>query len=80
MATCDLCRKSFEVSETRDEYNWHFRKAGGVDYDEQYPSDEGSACASCAISQSESFMNTGAAILMVNGELDYDDEHVTDFL
>ncbi|KOT98084.1 hypothetical protein ADK87_16425 [Streptomyces sp. NRRL F-4711] len=73
MANCVECEKEFDIAEAREEYNAEFH--GEVDYDEQYP--EGGFCGGCAAAQSSSYLNHGTAILMMNGEVDYDDDFVT---
>ncbi|MEY9889223.1 hypothetical protein ABIA31_002871 [Catenulispora sp. MAP5-51] len=75
MVTCGMCQEPFDVEEARDEYQSEFGE--GVDYGEQYG---GGACADCAISDTNSNYNTGLAIVMMNGDADYDDEHVQNYL
>ncbi|WP_143110704.1 hypothetical protein [Streptomyces sp. cf124] len=70
MTTCIECTTEFDVEEARAEYNSEF--GGELDYDEY----GAGHCASCAISETESNMNHGRAILMMNGEEDYDDDFV----
>ncbi|WP_327652048.1 hypothetical protein [Micromonospora aurantiaca] len=48
-----------------------------VDYDEHF---EGSLCGPCAITQTEWLVNAGNANLMMNGDIDYDGDHVEKYL
>ncbi len=75
MKKCCKCGKKFNVSDAREEYIAEF----GIDeeYDEEYG---GEVCADCAISETQSNVNAGKAIDMMNGEEDYDDEHVKNYL
>ena len=75
MAKCTMCGKKFDVSDTRNEYNAAFD--GEIDYDEEYG---GEVCADCAISETESNINVGRAIDMMNGDEDYDDGFVQKWL
>lgn len=75
MKNCSECGESFDVDDARDEYNAAFN--GELDYDEDFASEK---CASCATAQSESEMNVGLAIDMMNGEADHDPEHVERYL
>ncbi|GAA1963683.1 hypothetical protein GCM10009838_20990 [Catenulispora subtropica] len=75
MVTCGVCQEPFDVQDAREEYKSEF--GGDVDYDEQY---DGGVCADCAISDTESNYNKGLAIMMMNGDADYDDEHVQNYL
>ena len=75
MSTCDHCQTEFDVDSARTEYNSEFN--GELDYDEDY---EGQVCASCAISQSQSNIDHGRAIQMMNGDEDYDESHVEKYL
>jgi hypothetical protein len=75
MAKCGECETDFEVSEARKEYAAEY--SGETDYDEYF---EGSLCGPCAIAQTESWVNAGSAILMVNGDMDYDENHVERYL
>lgn len=75
MAKCCVCGKRFNVKDARSEYNSEFD--GGLDYDDDF---EGEVCADCAISTSQSNMNLGQAIDMMNGEEDYDDDFVKKYL
>ncbi|MFE9486538.1 hypothetical protein ACFYNF_08890 [Streptomyces sp. NPDC006641] len=76
MDKCGECEKTFDIADARQEYNAEFGE--GIDYDDQFP--EGGMCGNCAASQTEGFMNHGNAILMMNGELDYDADHVEKYL
>ncbi len=75
MAKCDECGNKFKIQEARDEYESYFD--GELDYDEDFG---GSLCANCAISRTESEMNVGKAIDMMNGDEDYDDFFVQRWL
>ena len=75
MAKCGECDTEFDVSEAREEYGAEYSRE--IDYDEQF---EGSLCGPCAIAQTESWVNAGNAILMVNGDMDYDADHVEKYL
>lgn len=74
MTTCGECGTAFDVDEARAEYEGEFN--GELEYEDV----DGELCGGCAIVQSESYMNTGRAIQMVNGDEDYDDEFVTKHL
>ncbi|MCB2290837.1 hypothetical protein LGK97_13910 [Clostridium sp. CS001] len=76
MAKCGECGKRFNVSNAREEYNEEF--GGEIDYDEQFVL--GAICADCAISDTHSNIGLGQAINMMNGEEDYDQEHVNEYL
>ena len=71
MAKCCRCGNRFNVSEARTDYNAEFD--GDIDYDDEYGSE---VCADCAISDTNSNMNLGKAIDMMNGDEDYDDDFV----
>lgn len=71
MAKCSWCGKRFNVTEARSEYNSEFD--GEINYDEEYG---GEVCSDCAISETNSNMNLGRAIDMMNGEEAYDDDFV----
>lgn len=75
MPTCNRCGSEFEVDDAREEYDAKFH--GDPEYDDQY---EGDVCGSCAVDDSESLMNKGLAIDMMNGDADYDDKHVEQWL
>lgn len=75
MATCEQCDAEFDVADARDEYNAEF--GDDADYDEDFGGD---VCASCAISQTDSNIELGRAIDMMNGEEEYDAEHVERWL
>ncbi|WNI28649.1 hypothetical protein [Streptomyces sp. ITFR-6] len=72
MTTCVECAEDFDVSDAQREYR---AESGGAadEYNELYA---GTYCGSCAASQTESNLNTGRAIMMVNGDEDYDQDHV----
>lgn len=76
MAKCDYCGKRFNLSEAKEMFNEEF---GDVHYDDIYFNDE-IICGDCAIEQASSNMAVGRAILMVNGEEDYDDDFVQRWL
>ncbi|WP_139062051.1 hypothetical protein [Streptomyces sp. W007] len=78
MTKCAECDKDFDVSDARDEYRaeWSAADEAG-EYDELY---EGALCGSCALSQTGSNLNAGQAIMMVNGDMDYDQNHVDMYL
>lgn len=75
MAKCCRCGTRFNVSDARDEYSSTFE--GEIDDDEQYG---GEVCANCAILDTESNINLGRAIFMMNGDEDYDDDFVQQWL
>ena len=56
-------------------YNAHF--GGDLDYDEDAGGD---CCAGCAIATAESNIDLGRAIDMMNGDVDDDDDFVTQHL
>lgn len=75
MANCGHCGSEFDVDEARaavnDEYD------GDIDYDEEM---EGEVCGDCSISKFDSDINHGRAIMMMNGDEDYDEDHVETYL
>lgn len=75
MKRCAECGESFDVDDARDDYNEAFK--GELDYDEDFA---GEKCGTCAVAQSESEINIGLAIDMMNGETNYDAEHVEKYL
>ncbi len=75
MAKCCRCGEKFKVSDARAEYNSEF--GAGFDYDEDY---HGEVCADCAIADTHTNMNIGKAIDMMNGDEDYDEDHVQKWL
>lgn len=75
MAKCVRCGTNFGVTDAQGEYNAVFN--GDPDYDEIYG---GEVCGSCAISDSETLINQGRAIDMMNGEEVYDDDFVQEWL
>ncbi|MCB5294187.1 hypothetical protein [Arthrobacter sp. SO3] len=77
MATCDECKKEFDVGVERDEFNIEFPE-DDIDYDEEI--EGGPQCASCVGSRIESNNNVGRAIDMMNGDEDYDGDHVEKYL
>ena len=76
MAICVNCGDRFKVSEARSEFDSRF--SSDITYDDCYPDHD--YCAACAIGETESLINQGAAVDMVNGDLDYDDEFVKKWL
>jgi hypothetical protein len=78
MAKCCRCGKRFNVSEARDEYIDEFgREFDGDLFDDQYGRE---VCADCAIADTETLMNIGKAIDMMNGEEEYDEDFVNRWL
>lgn len=41
---------------------------------------EGEVCSDCSISKFDSEINVGRAIMMMNGDEDYDEDHVEKYL
>ena len=76
MPRCIVCGNSFKLRDAREEYESRFN--GELIYDEDYPDHD--YCATCAIGESENLMNQGAAIDMMNGDADYDDDFVKEWL
>ena len=75
MARCVICGVKFKVSEARSEFNSRF--PADMFYD-VFP--ENNFCGTCAIGEAETSMNQGAAIDMMNGDLEYDDDFVKEWL
>lgn len=75
MATCNECKTEFDVDEAREAVNAEYD--GDIDYDEAM---EGEVCGDCSISRFDSEINVGRAIDMMNGDEDYDDDHVEKYL
>jgi hypothetical protein len=75
MPNCVQCRKQFDPSDAKSDYEAEF--GGELNYTESYGGD---VCGDCAISQSQSMMDRGRAIDMMNGEEDYDDDFVGEHL
>ena len=75
MSKCAECGSEFDVEKVRAEYKAEF--GADFDYDEDF---DWPACALCASSETESNMNVGRAIDMVNGEVPYDADFVGDYL
>jgi hypothetical protein len=71
MAECGECETQFDPADAQRRYDAAF--GDGFDYAEQYG---GSVCGDCAIDQTQSEINVGRAIDMVNGEEAYDDDFV----
>ncbi|MDQ0664718.1 hypothetical protein QFZ35_003216 [Arthrobacter ulcerisalmonis] len=76
MATCDVCKKEFDVDEAREQFDEEFE--GDFDYAEE--TEGGPQCADCAGARISSDINTGRAIMMMNGDEDYDEDHVEKYL
>lgn len=75
MAKCGECGTEFDVSEAREEYAAEY--SSETEYDEQHG---GELCGPCAIARTDSWVDAGNAILMVNGDIDYDADHVEKYL
>lgn len=76
MAKCLNCGDRFSVLTARNAYNEALDGEG--DYDEDHGGD---LCPDCAIpADVASNMNLGHAIAMVNGDEDYDADHVEKYL
>lgn len=76
MTRCAECEAEFNVSEARAQYQSEPGVAEG-EYDDLHG---GQWCADCAIDRAEDLGNHGNAILMMNGDVDYDDDHVEKYL
>ena len=76
MPRCVVCGDKFKVSEARSEFDSRF--PSDISYEDSYPDHD--YCASCAIAETEGLINQGAAVDMMNGDLDYDDEFVKKWL
>lgn len=79
MAKCLNCEKRFNVSEARKEFN------DALDGEYNYDSEiGGTLCFDCAIydydPEYSSNSNLGKAIQMMNGDEDYDDDFVNEWL
>ena len=77
MAKCSRCGKRFNVSDARDEYIAEFGEEFGEEFDDNYGRE---VCADCAIPETQSNMNLGKAIDMMNGEEVYDEDFVKRWL
>jgi hypothetical protein len=76
MANCLNCGASFSTVATRDAYNEVLDGEG--DYDADHG---GGLCFDCAIpAEAASNMDLGRAIMMMNGDEDYDADHVEKYL
>lgn len=75
MAKCTECGTSFEIDQERTQFDEEFE--GDFDYDEET---EGEQCANCAGARISSDVNLGRAIMMMNGDEDYDQNHVETYL
>jgi hypothetical protein len=76
MAKCLNCGKSFSVSATRSAYDEALDGEGSYDAEHS-----GDLCVECALPPDvTSNMNLGRAIMMMNGEEDYDADHVERYL
>ncbi|WP_158686604.1 hypothetical protein [Streptomyces griseoflavus] len=77
MQKCGECGTEFDIEDARKEYNAEFN--GSPDYyDDEYGA--GELCGGCAASATSSALNHGNAILMMNGDVDYDDDFVQKYL
>lgn len=70
MAKCLNCGETFDAATVREDYD---ELVGDGDYDDDL-------CTGCAIPDWESNANLGRAIMMMNGEEDYDDDFVQKWL
>lgn len=76
MASCLNCGDRFSVSTVRTAYNDVLDGEG--DYDTDH---DGDLCFDCAIPpEVSSALNQGRAIMMMNGDEDYDEDHVEKYL
>ncbi|MEU0559478.1 hypothetical protein [Dactylosporangium sp. NPDC006015] len=76
MAKCGTCEQEFDLSDARQEFATT-EYGDETDYDRHF---DGELCGECAISQANSWFNAGSAILMMNGDMDYDADHVEKYL
>jgi hypothetical protein len=75
MVTCTHCGSGFDVDKARSAVTAEYD--GDIDYDEEM---DGEVCGDCSISKFDSNMNLGRAIMMMNGDEDYDEDHVEKYL
>jgi hypothetical protein len=73
---CDDCGETYDKAEAKKEFYARFGDFDADFFDENYPG----LCGPCAIVRTQSDMNIGIAIDMVNGELAYDEDHVEKYL
>lgn len=76
MKSCGQCGADFEVDDARSEFDVEFD--GDPTYDDIY--EDGGVCGDCAIAETSSNIDHGAAIEMMNGEVSYDATHVDRYL
>ena len=70
MAKCDECQAEVNIHEAREAFRSEFGEQ--LDYDEY----GAGRCGGCAISFVDSISDHGRAIMMVNGDEDYDDHGI----
>ena len=70
---CNVCGKTFDDDDARFDFNLH---VSDFIYDDLY---EG-VCGDCAMDDFDSNANYGKAMLMVNGDEDYDQDFVDRWL
>lgn len=73
---CGRCGNAFDPEDSKMRYESYFN--GELDWDDDYS--DNTVCADCAIAESESLINQGSAIMMMNGDEDYDDDFVNKWL
>ncbi|WP_319054578.1 hypothetical protein [Streptomyces europaeiscabiei] len=73
---CVECETSFDVAEARTQYQSE-PGTGEGEYDDLHG---GEWCAECALARAEGLENQGRAIFMMNGDEDYDDDFVQQWL
>lgn len=74
MTTCGTCGTSFDAPAARAQCREEF---GSDDYDDVCAGED---CGDCSVSTAESNYGSGLAIMMMNGDADYDEEHVERYL
>jgi hypothetical protein len=74
VATCLNCGKKFAVSAVRADWEEFGEEYGEED---EYNDD---LCSDCAMPSLQGVMNHGRAILMMNGDEDYDGDFVDEWL
>ncbi|MET4079534.1 hypothetical protein [Janibacter sp. UYMM211] len=76
MAICKNCGEDFDVPTVRAAYDEMLDGEGDYDTD-----DGGDRCLDCSLPDHVAgALAHGQAIMMVNGEMDYDEEHVENHL
>jgi hypothetical protein len=70
MTRCLNCGETFDAAAVRGDYD---ELVGDGEYSDEL-------CAGCAIPDWESNKNLGRAIMMMNGDEDYDDDFVQEWL